>query len=266
MRHLAAAALVGLLLVALGVLSGLPVRADVFGGTGRQALELYGGNTLLCSVVAVDADRVSHTIHSSGSAPAITRWSADRTTFTSTGSRDVNLTWGTTGATGGLSITALGQTILAVHSSAAGSGTQRWEVPAGIGSGGTDVTLHATKSPATGCDRDATAKVHVRVVTAPTLTAFTASAPSTVQSPFQTETCSVLTWTATPGDPTATWTFTQTGYYLPHLPSDRRATPASSPQRVCTSRLPGQSTTITLTGRNEAGSASSSVTVAWPGQ
>ena len=109
------------------------------------------------------------------------------------------------------------------------------------------------------------ATLRVRGVTAPTLTALTATAPASSQGPGTFIQCSTLTWTETPGDPAATWSFSQSGFHLATLPSARHATPAQSPQRVCTTQRPGQSTTLTLTGTNEAGTATRSVTVPWAG-
>ena len=65
--------------------------------------------------------------------------------------------------------------------------------------------------------------------------------------------------------PPATWSFSQSGFHLTNLPSARHAAPSQSPQRVCTVQRPGQSTTLTLTGTNEAGTATRSVTIQWAG-
>ena len=92
-----------------------------------------------------------------------------------------------------------------------------------------------------------------------------ALAPASSQGPGTFIQCSTLTWTATPGDPAATWSFSQSGFHLATLPGARHATPAQSPQRVCTTQRPGQSTTLTLTGTNEAGTATRAVTVPWAG-
>ena len=65
--------------------------------------------------------------------------------------------------------------------------------------------------------------------------------------------------------PPATWSLSQSGFHLTNLPSARHAAPSQSPQRVCTVQRPGQSTTLTLTGTNEAGTATRSVTIQWAG-
>lgn len=115
------------------------------------------------------------------------------------------------------------------------------------------------------------ATLEVLVVTPPTLTAFSATAPSSVSGPFTFQQCSWLTWSATAGDPPATWTLSQSGFRLVQLPSSRRLTPAfgtatgNSRQRVCTTQRPGEATVLTLTGTNEGGSASRSVTINWAG-
>ena len=105
----------------------------------------------------------------------------------------------------------------------------------------------------------------IRTVAPPTITALTATAPAAAQGPGVFIQCSTVDWTATPGDPPATWAVTQSGFAIAHLPSARNATPGRGPQRVCTTQRPGQSTTLTWTGTNEAGSASRSVTIAWAG-
>ena len=243
---------------------GASAQGELYSGTTRIA-DVYVGSTRVCDVVAVDAERRSHTIHRVGTPPAIAEWRASKVRYLSTDPLDITLTWRTSGATG-LSITAGQTTIGAITGGAVASGSQRWEVPSGVGSAGVDITLHAQNTAETGCSRDATAKVHVVVLRAPAITAMSASPPASASGPFTFEQCSTITWSAVDGDPAAEWSFSQSGFYLPHLPSDRRATPASSPQRVCTSRTPGASTTITLTGRNAAGSIQRSVSIPWAGQ
>ena len=78
-----------------------------------------------------------------------------------------------------------------------------------------------------------------------------------------------LSWTATAGDPSASWSMSQSGSTAVSLPSSRNLTPASGRAtgtarvRVDVSGTPGGSTTLTLTGRNEAGSVSRAVTINW---
>ena len=132
------------------------------------------------------------------------------------------------------------------------------------GSAGEAYSIEARNSALAVCGtRHATARI--RTVRAPTITALTASAPSSSQGPFSLIVCSSVDWTATAGDPAATWSWSQTGYHVAHLPSPRNSAPGRGPQRVCIPEAPGQGTTLTLTGTNEAGSASRSVTIAWPG-
>ena len=116
------------------------------------------------------------------------------------------------------------------------------------------------------------ASTTVRVVTAPTLTAFASSSIVGVQTPTGTFQRSYLTWDATSGDPESTWSISQTGLHIQHLPSSRHLTPAAgratgdSRQFVQISSTPGTTTTLTLTGTNEAGSTSMSTTITWLGQ
>lgn len=131
-------------------------------------------------------------------------------------------------------------------------------------SNGWSYNLIATNSALGNCGtRHATIKV--RVVTAPTIASMSASPPASSQTALQFIQCSTVTWAATAGDPPASWEFTQSGFQLAHVPSSRHATPGQSPQRVCTVQRPGQTTTLTLTGTNEAGSASRSVSIPWVG-
>ena len=128
--------------------------------------------------------------------------------------------------------------------------------------------LHAYASDADGADAEDT--LVVRVVTAPTLTAFAATPPAGgTTAPFLNRQCSWLTWTATAGDPAAAWTLTQTGRTIAALPSGSRLLPShgaatgTERARVCVNSGGGSSTSLTLTGTNEAGSATRPVTIAW---
>ncbi len=111
----------------------------------------------------------------------------------------------------------------------------------------------------------------VRVVSPPTLTAFTATSPASSQGPGVWIQCAWLAWTATAGDPPAAWSLSQSGFDISTLPSARHLTPAAGAatgaarQRVCTTARPGRSTTLTLTGANEAGSVSLQATIPWAG-
>ena len=235
-------------------------RGDVL--HNGAAIDLYAGDTRLCDVIPGGSNTP---ILSVGTPPSITRWAVTpKTTFLSTEAKDVFLHWGTTGATE-LEIRQGANVIGDVTGGAVAAGSQAYTVPGGCGSAGCEFTLYAENTAATGCSRDATAKVRVRVVTAPAIASFTASAPASAQGPFLFEQCATLAWAATAGDPPAQWSFSQTGFGLAHLPSDRNAAPGRGPQRVCTTQRPGRSTTITLTGHNEAGTAARSVTIAWAG-
>ena len=128
--------------------------------------------------------------------------------------------------------------------------------------------LHAYASDADGADADDT--LTVRVVTAPTLTAFNATAPAGgTTAPFLNRQCSWLTWTATPGDPAASWALSQSGRTIAALPTGSRLTPShgratgTERQRVCVNAGGAGTTTLTLTGTNEAGSDDDSVTITW---
>ena len=132
------------------------------------------------------------------------------------------------------------------------------------GSAGRDYTLEVRNSALATCGtRHATARI--RTVRAPTLTALTIGSPGVSQGPFYTQTCSSVDWTATAGDPAATWSWSQSGVHVAHLPSSRNSAPGRGPQRFCISGTPGGSTALTLTGANEAGAASRSGTIHWPG-
>ena len=123
----------------------------------------------------------------------------------------------------------------------------------------------------TATNRDGThhAQCTIRVVTAPTLTAFAATPPASASAPFVNRQCSWLTWTATAGDPAATWSMVQSGRYIAALPSSRRLAPSfgaatgNDRQRVCVAVGSGGSTTLTLTGQNEAGNATRTLSIHW---
>lgn len=113
------------------------------------------------------------------------------------------------------------------------------------------------------------ASVTVRTIAPPTLTAFTATAPGSLQAPGIVTQVSYLTWTAAAGDPAATWAMTQTGHVVDDLPSPRILTPEAGRAtgalrvHVTVQGTPGARTTLTLTGTNEAGSVSRSVSIDW---
>lgn len=130
--------------------------------------------------------------------------------------------------------------------------------------------LHAYATDANGADADDT--ITVRVITAPTLTAFSATAPEGGSTaPFLNRQCSWLTWTATPGDPPAVWNMTQAGRVITNLPSSGRLTPeygratGNNRQRVCVTAGSNLISTLTLGGRNEAGNVSRAVVITWAG-
>ena len=129
--------------------------------------------------------------------------------------------------------------------------------------------LHAYASDADGADADDT--LTVRVVTAPTLTAFNASAPVGVSAPSINRQCSWLTWTGTEGDPVSTWSMTQAGRRIATLPSSRHLSAAQgratglNRTRVCVNAGGGLVTTLTLGARNEAGNVSMQATITWAG-
>ena len=111
----------------------------------------------------------------------------------------------------------------------------------------------------------------VRVIRAPVLSSFIASAPVGVQTPGGIYQRSYLSWMADAGDPAAVWSLSQAGHAIAHLPSSSRLTPengravGNSRQFVQTFGTPGASTHLTLTGSNEAGQAARSVMINWPG-
>ena len=104
--------------------------------------------------------------------------------------------------------------------------------------------------------------VSVRSVRAPLINTFRASSPASSQGPFQHIVCSNLTGDVDVGDPPAQWNYSQSGKHITHLPSSRHA--IQFPQRVCITSSDGTDTTLTLTGSNEGGTVSSSVTIDWP--
>ena len=122
-------------------------------------------------------------------------------------------------------------------------------------------TLTANAASAGG---EAHASIVVRSIAAPTLTSFTVDLENLGGTQF-----AFLNWTATPGDPAATWTMTQSGpTVVDDLPSSRHLTPAAG-QATGTNRVrvsvsgPGGTTTLTLAGVNEAGTVNRSVTINW---
>ena len=129
--------------------------------------------------------------------------------------------------------------------------------------------LHAYASDANGADADAT--LTVRVITAPTLTSFTATSPANVQAPGIDRQCVWLMWMATPGDPPAVWNMTQAGRVITSIPSSSRLTPSHGRasgnlrQRVCVNTGGNLDSTLTLGGRNEAGNVSMAVVIRWAG-
>ena len=144
------------------------------------------------------------------------------------------------------------------------SRTENLAVDFKLDSRGWTYNLHVENSALGNCgSRHATIKV--RVVSAPSIDSMVASPPASNQGPNQFIQCSTITWVAIPGDPPASWSFSQSGFHLTNIPSSRHATPGQSPQRVCTLLRPGQSTTLTLTGTNEGGTVSRSVTIPWAG-
>ena len=114
-----------------------------------------------------------------------------------------------------------------------------------------------------------TATCTIRVVTAPTLTAFAATPPANVQAPGVDRQCSFLTWTGTDGDPAATWTLSQSGRTIAALPSSHHLSAAQGRAtgnhrtRVCVNTGGGGSTTLTLTATGEGGTASRQVAINW---
>ena len=109
----------------------------------------------------------------------------------------------------------------------------------------------------------------IRVITAPTLTAFMATPPANVQAPGVDRQCSFLTWTGTDGDPVGTWSMNQTGRIIAALPSSRHLSAAQGRAtgnhrtKVCVATGGGLVTTITLGVSNEAGNASMLVPINW---
>lgn len=209
--------------------------------------------------------------------------------------------WGATAGQGKqrrltINRTAITSQGLVISMSATTTGSNRWEIWRNYGSGhnvaavgagtapsttetlrpdfhppaaGWAYRLHAYATAADGADADDT--ITVRVISAPTLTAFSATAPANVQAPGVDRQCVWLTWTATAGDPAATWALSQTGRSIAALPSGSRLTPLHGAamgnlrQRVCVNTGGGQSTTLTLTGTAEAGTVSRQEMIAWAG-
>ena len=232
--------------------------------------DVYLGTVRVCAGYLGDA-----LVHQVGTPPVVTRFTTDHAVLVSTSDRRVVLTWTVTGATqtriDRIEPDGTATTIRA--SSGVLTSTENIVVPGGCGSAGCRYVLHALNSGETGCSRDATADLQIRIYTPPTLTAFAASAPAGHQSPFLIEQCSTLTWTSTAGDPPAAWSITQSGpVLLQHLPSPQRSGPGSSPQRVCytSTASPGaNTTTLVLTGTSSLGSEAHAVsreaTITWAG-
>ena len=110
----------------------------------------------------------------------------------------------------------------------------------------------------------------VRTVKAPSLTAFTATAPSQSSGPGGNTQCVYLNWTLEDGDPVVTGVLSQSGSRtLATLPISRHFTKAggvltgNSRIRVCAPAGGGGSTTLTLTFENEGGTSARSVTINW---
>lgn len=111
----------------------------------------------------------------------------------------------------------------------------------------------------------------VRVVTASTLSGFAATSPTGIQTPSGIFQRSYLSWVATAGDPTSTWSLTQTGTRtIAHLPSSSRLLPANggatgnSRQFVQVAGTSGGYTDLTLTGVNDGGTSAQTVRINWP--
>ena len=253
---------------ALALVVALPAlaAAEIHVGTTRIA-DLYLGDTRIC-----DAWLGDRQVHAVGSPPVVSAFTASQTTFRASElPANVTLTWATSGITEGSIVLidreGVAHQIIAFHSSAP-SGSEQTPVFATCASAGCRYVLHAENTAETGCSRDTTADLRVRVVTAPTLTAFAASALTSHQGPFTFSQCSTLTWTSTAGDPAATWALTLSGYYVSVLPGPLHLGPGQSGQRVCihdTVHSGQNTTTLTLTGTNEAGTASRSATITWAG-
>lgn len=116
---------------------------------------------------------------------------------------------------------------------------------------------------------NAHASIVVRSIAKPTLTAF--SNERLIASTGETQ-FAFLNWNATIGDPAATWAITQSGSTpVADLPSSRLLVPANGRLtgtqriRVTVPGRTGGTTTLTLTGTNEAGSVSRSTTISWAG-
>ena len=247
-----------LLAAFLCALAGI-AKADLYAGDTRIT-GLRVDNVAICSIYA---DGVA--IYEAGTPPTITTFSANRHRFLSTDlPATLTLSWLVSDFTTGTIRREPESVPIAAFNT--DTGVQNTPVFLSCGSVGCRYVLRLTKT-ASGCSQYAIADLIVRVVTAPTLTALTATPPvgGQIGPTGGVEQCSTVTWTATAGDPAATWAFSQTGDHIAHLPSSRRSTPASSPQRVCRSTLSGGSTTLTLSGTNEAGSVSRQVTITWQG-
>lgn len=111
------------------------------------------------------------------------------------------------------------------------------------------------------------AQALVRFITRPTLSAFYASSIFIEQTavPSVNRQCVMLHWTSTAGSPVATWGLIQRGRQIATLPSARRLVPAlgTTGYKVCVASGGSQSTTLVLTGNNEAGPVTRSLTINW---
>lgn len=103
----------------------------------------------------------------------------------------------------------------------------------------------------------------IRTIELPTITSLTAEPAAGSDGIGGFIQCISVNWAATSGDPPATWSFSQTGHHIAHLPSARNSAPGRGPQRVCIPVRTSETTTLTLTGTNESGSVHRSVTLHW---
>ena len=267
------------LVLALALLA-LPTAADVLDGE-REIGTIHDGTTRINGVF-VGTTPVLDQSPPRGVPATISDWGA-----TAGRQKSKRLTINRT------SITSQG---LVIRMSATLAGAARWEVwrdygtgsgVAGVGTGiapsltesltpdfrppasGWTYRLHAYAADPDGADADDT--LVVRVVTAPTLTSFTATPPANVQAPSIDRQCVWLMWTATAGDPPAVWNMTQAGRPIASLPSGSRLTPLHGAavgnlrQRVCVNTGGGLVSTLTLGGMNEAGNVSRQVVIRWAG-
>ena len=228
--------------------------------------DLYVGNTRICDVYAGEV-----LLHSVGNKPTVLSFTASSTDFTRSAlPANVTLTWSVSGGVTEVDITRIDRdhVVRQVSASTELTGSVSTQVFASCGSVGCRYVLHAINNRQSGCHRDQQRDLLVRVVTAPTITAFAASRAQGGQLPGTStvEQCTNLSWTSNGGDPAAVWAITQSGTFtVPNLPSSARSGPGSSPQRVCRLGRTGGRTTFTLRGVNEAGAVSRSASVDWIG-